>query len=120
MESNVKKSKKKIKNEYYNLKPNVTKKNNLRIIEPYEFKYQLYVKGRWVGKKFINVLETEFLTYNHEYFIKAINDGKILINGNKVGDLAMSLFGNYYLAETEDNNIPVMIENTKKAIEQND
>lgn len=84
MESNVKKSKKKIKNEYYNLKPNVTKKNNLRIIEPYEFKYQLYVKGRWVGKKFINVLETEFLTYNHEYFIKAINDGKILINGNKV------------------------------------
>ena len=84
MESNVKKSKKKIKNEYYNLKPNVTKKHNLRIIEPYEFKYQLYVKGRWVGKKLINVLETEFLTYNHEYFIKAINDGKILINGNKV------------------------------------
>ncbi len=32
MESNVKKSKKKIKNEYYNLKPNVTKKNNLKVV----------------------------------------------------------------------------------------
>ena len=84
MESNPKISKKKIKNEYYNLKPTVEKKHNLRIIETYEFKYQLYVKGRWVGKKLINVLETEFLTYDHEYFITAINSEKILINGIKV------------------------------------
>ena len=39
-----------------------------------------------------------------------------LINGNMVGDMAMSLFGDYYLAETKDNNIPQMIENTKEAL----
>jgi tRNA pseudouridine synthase 9 len=85
MESNKPKiSKKKIINEYYNLKPKYTKENNLRLIEPYSFKYQLYTKGRWVGKQLIQVLETEFLTYSHEYFLKAIADEQILINNTKV------------------------------------
>ena len=75
---------KKIKNEYYSMKPHIIKKNNLRLIEPYEFKYQLYVKGRWVGKELISVLNTEFTSYTYEYFINAINSGKILINNTKV------------------------------------
>ena len=78
------KSLKKIKNEYYSMKPHVIKKNNLRLIEPYEFKYQLYVKGRWVGKNIISVLNTEFTSYTKEYFINAINSGKILINNTKI------------------------------------
>lgn len=39
-----------------------------------------------------------------------------LINGNMVGDLAMQLFGDYYLAETKDNDIPQMIKNTQDAL----
>ena len=39
-----------------------------------------------------------------------------LINGNIVGDLAMGLFGDYYLAETADNDLNIQAENTKNAI----
>ena len=39
-----------------------------------------------------------------------------LENGNLVGDLAMNLFGNYYLAETSDNDLKVQTQNTIDAI----
>ena len=74
------KTKKKILNEYYNLKPVIKIENNVRLIEPYEFKYQLYIKRRWLGKKLLEVLLSEFHLYSKDYFINAINDKKILIN----------------------------------------
>ena len=77
------KTKQKILNEYYNLKPVIKIENNVRLIEPYEFKYQLYIKRRWLGKKLLEVLESEFHSYNKEYYINAINEGKILINEKK-------------------------------------
>ena len=57
------KTKQKILNEYYNLKPVIKIENNVRLIEPYEFKYQLYIKRRWLGKKLLEVLESEFHAY---------------------------------------------------------
>lgn len=39
-----------------------------------------------------------------------------LIVGNEIGDMAMGLFGDYYLAETDPIDIPKMVENTKEAI----
>ncbi|MGM9971566.1 MAG: DUF2779 domain-containing protein [Anaeroplasmataceae bacterium] len=42
------------------------------------------------------------------------------INGNMVGDLAMQLFGNYYLAETNPVNIPKQVENTRLALDRNE
>lgn len=42
------------------------------------------------------------------------------INGNMVGDLAMQLFGKYYLAETTPVNIPKQVENTRLALERNE
>jgi 23S rRNA-/tRNA-specific pseudouridylate synthase len=80
----TKPKKKAIKNEYYELKPSLIKKYNLRFIEPYEFKYQLYTKGRWVNKKILNVLTNEFRQYNEEYFIKALKTGKLKINNEIV------------------------------------
>ena len=80
------KSKQKILNEYYNLKPVIKIQNNIRFIEPYEFKYQLYIKRRWLGKKLIDVLDSEFHSSPKEYYSKAIQDGKILVNGKKVTD----------------------------------
>lgn len=38
------------------------------------------------------------------------------INGNLVGDLAMSLFGDFYLAETNPMDIPTQIKNTEMAL----
>ena len=40
------------------------------------------------------------------------------INGNLVGDLAMGLFGDYYLAEDKENDLNKQVENTKEAIER--
>ena len=74
------KTKKKILNEYYNLKPVIKIENNVRLIEPYEFKYQLYTKRRWLGKKLLEVLLSEFHIYSQDYFKNAIKEGKILIN----------------------------------------
>ena len=79
----VRKTKQKILNEYYNLKPVIKVENNIRLIEPYEFKYQLYIKRRWIGKKLIDVLDSEFQAFPKEYYSQAITDGKILINNNK-------------------------------------
>ena len=74
------KTRQKILNEYYNLKPTIKISHNVRLIEPYEFKYQVYVKGRWVGKKLIDVLDSEFHSYPREYYKTSIKEGKILIN----------------------------------------
>jgi hypothetical protein len=62
-------TKQKILNEYYNLKPVIKIENNIRFIEPYEFKYQLFAKRRWLGKKLIDVLESEFHAFPKEYHI---------------------------------------------------
>lgn len=77
-----------------------------------------YSKSKYV--RFLGCHNRLWLEENRNEFMEEQKNVQQLINGNKVGDLAMSLFGNYYLAETEDNNIPVMIENTKKAIERNE
>ena len=80
------KTKQKILNEYYNLKPVIKIENNVRLIEPYEFKYQLYIKRRWLGKKLLEVLQSEFHLYSKDYFINAIKEGKILINEKQTSE----------------------------------
>jgi hypothetical protein len=55
--------------------------------------------------------------YKKEEKLDVFNE-QVLITGNKVGDLAMNLFGDYYLAETPDNDLMVQVENTKSAISQ--
>lgn len=81
---NGKPKKKAIKSEYYEMKPTLTRKYNLRFIEPYEFKYQLYTKGRWIGKKILDVLVNEFRQYDSEYFVRTLKDGKFRVNGEIV------------------------------------
>ena len=80
------KTKQKILNEYYDLKPVIKIENNVRLIEPYEFKYQLYIKRRWLGKKLLEVLLSEFHIYSKDYFVEAIKQGKILINEKKTSE----------------------------------
>ena len=77
-------TKKKIKNEYFELKPIIKIINNLRHVEPYEFKYQLFVKGRWLKKKLIDILIQEFRQYNEEYFLESIKNGSLKINNEIV------------------------------------
>jgi 23S rRNA-/tRNA-specific pseudouridylate synthase len=78
--NNIIKPKKKIKSEYSELKPNIVRAYNLRFIEPFTFKYQLYAKGRWVGKKLMDVLLNEFRRYDRNYFQTALKNKNLQIN----------------------------------------
>lgn len=73
-----------IKKDLYQMKPEIIVKGNLRYIKPYDFQYQVWVKGRWVNRKLIDILNKEFTQYTEDYFKIAIENGKILINSKKV------------------------------------
>lgn len=85
---NILKPKKKaqIKTEYSELKPNILRAHNIRFVEPFSFKYQLYAKGRWVGKKLIDVLINEFPLYDRNYFLSAFKNQNLQINGGQVDE----------------------------------
>ncbi|KAF9115706.1 hypothetical protein BGX27_006812 [Mortierella sp. AM989] len=57
---------------------------NLRKIQPYFFKYQTFAKGRWLGRQLIEVFNTEFRDRDNTFYERAIKDGRVKINGEKV------------------------------------
>ena len=61
-----------------------------------------------------------WLEYNKKEEKEEVNNETQLINGNLVGDLAMGLFGDYYLAETLDNDLNKQNENTLNALKNNE
>ncbi|KAG0307088.1 hypothetical protein BGZ98_001083 [Dissophora globulifera] len=58
--------------------------NDLRKIKPYFFKYQTFAKGRWLGRKIIDVFNTEFRDRDNVFYERAIRDGRIKVNGETV------------------------------------
>ncbi|KAG0175302.1 hypothetical protein DFQ28_001831 [Apophysomyces sp. BC1034] len=58
--------------------------HGLRKVKPYYFKYQAYAKGRWLGRKIIDVFTSEFRDRNEAYYNRAIEKGLVTINGEKV------------------------------------
>ncbi|ORY00915.1 pseudouridine synthase [Basidiobolus meristosporus CBS 931.73] len=56
----------------------------LRKIKPYFFKHQTFAKGRWVGKSILDAFSQEFRDRTPEYYRKAIEEGRITINQEKV------------------------------------
>ncbi|KAI8605597.1 hypothetical protein EDD21DRAFT_299330, partial [Dissophora ornata] len=56
----------------------------LRKIKPYFFKYQTFAKGRWLGRKVIDVFNTEFRDRDNTFYERAIRDGRVKINGETV------------------------------------
>ncbi|KAK9680810.1 DRAP deaminase [Basidiobolus ranarum] len=58
--------------------------DGLRKIKPYFFKHQTFAKGRWVGRSILDVFSHEFRDRSAEYYRKAIDEGKITINQEKV------------------------------------
>ena len=71
-------------------------------------------KSKYV--KFMNCNKRLWLEkYKSEYMEEVLNEDRLAI-GNQIGDLAMGLFGDYYLAETNPIDILKQIENTKSAL----
>lgn len=58
--------------------------NYLRKVYPYYFTYTTFCKGRWVGKKLIDVFSEEFRAHSKEEYEKNIKVGNIKINGNVI------------------------------------
>ena len=70
-------------NNLLSIRPTIKIENNMRIVEPYQYKYEFYTKSRWLNKKLIDILSTEFSSYSIDYFLDSINNSKILINNKK-------------------------------------
>lgn len=58
--------------------------NNLRKVYPYYFTYTTFCKGRWVGKKLIDVFSEEFRSHSKAEYEKNIKVGNIKVNGNVI------------------------------------
>uniref|UniRef100_A0A1X7T7J4 Pseudouridine synthase RsuA/RluA-like domain-containing protein n=1 Tax=Amphimedon queenslandica TaxID=400682 RepID=A0A1X7T7J4_AMPQE len=56
-------------------------RNGLRHVIPYYFKFSTHAKGRWVGRKVYDVFSEEFQSEKPEYYERAINLGKVTVNG---------------------------------------
>ena len=55
-----------------------------KFFEPYEFTFKCISKGRWYGKKLIDVFDKEFHQIEREILLERINNGKILVNNKKI------------------------------------
>lgn len=51
--------------------------NGLRKVQPYWYQYRTFSKERWFGKSLLTVLCTEFRDRDREYYVKAIEEGRI-------------------------------------------
>ncbi|KFM72883.1 RNA pseudouridylate synthase domain-containing protein 2, partial [Stegodyphus mimosarum] len=58
--------------------------NHLRKVYPYYFTYTTFCKGRWVGKRLIDVFSQEFRAHSKEEYEKNITSGNIKINGKTI------------------------------------
>ncbi|KAI8809137.1 pseudouridine synthase [Cladochytrium replicatum] len=56
----------------------------LRKVEPYEFHYSTFAKGRWYGRTLIDVFSKEFQDHPESYYRNAIECGRITVNGEPV------------------------------------
>lgn len=57
----------------------------LRKVYPYYYQYRTWCKGRWMGRKLMEVLSTEFRNLPPEPLEYKIKTGSILVNNNPVG-----------------------------------
>ena len=56
----------------------------LRYVKPYHFTFTTHCKGRWIGRKLIDVFSSEFRMESIDYYKAAVQKGKITVNGNIV------------------------------------
>ncbi|CAG8607977.1 3120_t:CDS:2 [Cetraspora pellucida] len=58
--------------------------NGLRKVTPYYYEHRTFAKGRWLGRKILDIFSTEFRDRSREYYTYAIEEGLITINTKKV------------------------------------
>lgn len=74
-----------LKKEDLDFKPEFIIHNNLRYVKPYPYEKYMYVRPNWVGQSIYDIFCNNIFTYDkYNYYKKAIETGKILINNNIV------------------------------------
>ncbi|XP_032220249.2 pseudouridylate synthase RPUSD2 [Nematostella vectensis] len=58
--------------------------NGLRHVKPYYFTFTSHCKGRWLNRELLDIFREEFRSESISYYEKAIESGKITVNGEKV------------------------------------
>lgn len=51
-----------------------------RFVRPYEHEFRTHCKKRWIKRKLIDVLVDEFRAYSKNYYLQAIEEGRLTIN----------------------------------------
>ena len=41
----------------------------MRYVNPYDYKFQTFTKGRWIGRSILEVFQSEFKAYSAEYYV---------------------------------------------------
>ncbi|KAI0238351.1 DRAP deaminase, partial [Massospora cicadina] len=61
-------------------KPNYYFEDGLRKVKPYYYVYEANAKGRWFGRKILEIFTKEFQDQSPSYYERAINAGYIRLN----------------------------------------
>ena len=56
----------------------------MRFVKPYVYPFETCTKGRWHGRTLAEVYGTEFGAHSPGYYVKAIEQGRITVNGEAV------------------------------------
>jgi hypothetical protein len=60
----------------FNNHSNIAYEKGLRKVKPYFFEYKSYAKGRWLGRKLLEVFSTEFRDRSADYYVSRMNKTK--------------------------------------------
>ena len=59
-----------------------------RYVLPYYFTFQVFAKGRWVGRSLVDVFSAEFKHHPREYYERAVAEGRLWISSKTAKDMA--------------------------------
>lgn len=58
----------------------------IRYVKPYFQDFRTHAKGRWIGREIVEVFCREFGAHPKQYWMNAISNGQVKINGQIVGE----------------------------------
>ncbi|GAA0144182.1 RNA processing factor [Lithospermum erythrorhizon] len=60
------------------------RRDGIRYVKPYYFEFISHAKNRWAGKTIVDLFSDEFKGRPPEYYVSAVKDGRIQVDGQKV------------------------------------
>ncbi|KAK9668938.1 hypothetical protein RND81_13G097100 [Saponaria officinalis] len=58
--------------------------SGMRHVKPYYFEFICHVKNRWAGKTIVDMFAEEFKGRPHDYYVRAVKSGRILVDEKTV------------------------------------